>query len=54
MRKYKEFATSFWNKAFESLPPQVRRRHLAQLKSAERLELAIERAVRFFARHPAH
>ena len=55
MRKHSEFATPFWRSAFKSLPTGVRQRYRSQLKSAERLELALERAIEFFSRHrPAH
>ena len=54
MRKHREFATSFWNRASKSLPASVRERYRPQLKSAERLDMAIDRAVEFFTRRPAH
>jgi hypothetical protein len=54
MRKHKEFATPFWNRASRSLPASVRQRYVSQLKSAERLELALDRAIEFFTRRPAH
>jgi hypothetical protein len=53
MRKHKEFATSFWGRASKSLPASVRERYKPQLKSAERFELALDRAIEFF-RRPAH
>ena len=37
----KEFVTSFWQRAYEALPAQVRGQHLMQLKAAERWELAL-------------
>jgi hypothetical protein len=54
MRKHKEFATSFWNRAAASLPTVVRKRYLAQLKAAEGFELALDRAIEFFTRRTAH
>jgi hypothetical protein len=53
MRKHREFATSFWSRASKSLPASVRERYKSQLKSAERFELALDRAIGFF-RGPAH
>ena len=35
-----EFVTPFWKDALESLPEQVRYRYAAQMKAAERWELA--------------
>ena len=52
MRKHREFATAFWNRASKSLPASVRRRYAPQLKSAERFELALDRAIELFARRP--
>jgi hypothetical protein len=54
MRNRNEFATSFWTKASKSLPASVRQRYASQLKSAERLELALDRAIEFFTRRPTH
>ena len=54
MRKHREFVTPFWNRASKSLPASVRQRYSPQLKSAERLELALDRAIEFFTRRPAH
>jgi hypothetical protein len=41
----KEFVTSFWQRAYESLPAGVRNQYLVQMKAAERWELAIADAV---------
>ena len=38
---YKEFVTPFWQRAYDSLPRQVRGQYLTQIKAAERWELAI-------------
>ena len=54
MRNRKEFATSFWNRASQSLPAQVRKRYQMQLKAAERFDLALDRAIGFFTRRPTH
>ena len=37
----KEFATAFWQKAYERLPAGVREQYLAQMKAAESWELTI-------------
>jgi len=60
----KEFATPFWRAASKSQPPAWRRRYLPQMKSAERLDLALDALARvwkslaqllhFSPRHPAH
>jgi len=54
MRKNREFVTSFWNRASRSLPASVRQRYAPQLKSAERLELALDRAIEFLTRRSSH
>ncbi len=55
MRKRNEFATAFWRTASKSLPPAVRSRYLPQLKSAERLDLWLDRLIALFSPHrPAH
>ena len=36
-----EFVTTFWQRAYESLPAQVRAQYLTQIKAAERWELAL-------------
>ena len=43
MRKVKnaEFVTGFWQRAYESLPAQVRAQYLTQIKAAENWELAL-------------
>ena len=50
MRKQKEFATAFWSQASKSLPASVRERYVQQLKSAERLDLALDRWFEWFHR----
>jgi hypothetical protein len=51
MRKHREFATPFWNRASKSLPASVRQRYAPQLKSAERFDLALDRVIDFFSPH---
>ena len=41
----KDFATSFWHEAHQSLPEELRPRYLAQMQAAERWELAIGHVV---------
>jgi hypothetical protein len=36
----KEFATPFWQRAYDSLPKEVRAQYLTQIQAAERWELA--------------
>ena len=40
-----QFETPFWRRAFKSLSPIAQRRYRSQLKSAERWELALDRAI---------
>ena len=46
----KEFATAFWQKAYDKLPAGVRAQYLTQMKAAERWELAIGDAIEVFGR----
>ena len=46
----KEFATSFWQRAYEALPASARGQHLMQLKAAERWELALGDAIELGSR----
>jgi hypothetical protein len=39
--KNAEFVTTFWQRAYESLPAQVRDQYLTQIKAAEGWELAL-------------
>jgi hypothetical protein len=41
----REFKTKFWRDAAARLPASVRERYLAELKRAERVELALEALV---------
>jgi hypothetical protein len=45
-----EFVTSFWHRAYESLPAQVRAQYLTQIKAAERWELALGDAIELGSR----
>lgn len=45
-----EFVTSFWQRAYESLPAQVRGQYLTQMKAAEGWELALNEAIQFWSR----
>ena len=47
---HKEFTTSFWQRAYESLPAQVRAQYLTQIKAAERWELALGEALQAWSR----
>jgi len=47
---YKEFTTSFWQRAYDSLPAQVRGQYLTQLKAAESWELALGDALQVLSR----
>ena len=42
-----EFVTTFWQRASESLPAEVRAQYLTQIKAAERWELALGDAIEF-------
>jgi len=53
MPKTSEFATPFWRSASKALPAAVRKRYLAQLKSAERFDIVLGRVVGFFSRRNA-
>ncbi len=46
----KEFLTPFWQRAYESLPAQVREQYLTQVKAAERWELALADAIELGSR----
>ena len=44
MRRQNDFATAFWRKMSESLPPAVREQYLEELRSAEGFDLALDEA----------
>ena len=46
----KEFVTPFWQRAYESLPSEVRAQYLTQIKAAERWELAVGDALQAWSR----
>ena len=45
-----EFVTSFWQRAYESLPAQVRGQYLTQIKAAERWELVLGDVIQLVSR----
>jgi hypothetical protein len=46
----KEFVTPFWQRAYDSLPAQVRGQYLTQMKAAESWELALGAAIQLWSR----
>ena len=47
---HKEFTTIFWQRAYDSLPAQVRGQYLTQMKAAERWELTIGEVLQAWTR----
>ena len=45
-----EFATKFWQRAYESLPAGVRAQYLTQMKAAESWELSLQAIIEFVSR----
>ena len=45
-----QFATPFWNRAYESLPKEVRAQYFTQIQAAERWELAIGDVIEVLSR----
>ena len=45
-----EFATKFWQRAYESLPAGVRGQYLTQMKAAERWELSLQAIIELASR----
>ena len=45
-----EFVTPFWNRAYESLPKEVRAQYFTQIQAAERWELAIGDVIEVLSR----
>jgi hypothetical protein len=45
-----EFVTPFWQRAYESLPAEVRAQYLTQIKAAEQWELAVGDALQLWSR----
>jgi hypothetical protein len=46
----KEFVTPFWQRAYDSLPAQVRGQYLTQIKAAEQWELALGDVIKVLSR----
>jgi hypothetical protein len=46
----KEFVTSFWQRAYESLPSGVRGQYLTQMKAAEGWELGLAELIKLASR----
>jgi hypothetical protein len=46
----KEFVTPFWQRAYDSLPAQVRGQYLTQMKAAEGWELALNELIQLWSR----
>ena len=47
--KNAEFVTPFWQRAYESLPAEVRAQYFTQIKAAERWELAVGDALQLWS-----
>ena len=47
---HKEFTTSFWQRAYDSLPQQARGQYLTQMKAAERWELTLAQLLQLWSR----
>jgi hypothetical protein len=48
--KNADFVTPFWQRAYESLPTEVRAQYLTQIQAAERWELAVAGALQLWSR----
>ena len=48
-----EFVTTFWQRAYESLPAGVRAQYLTQMKAAERWELSLQAIIELASRAKA-
>jgi hypothetical protein len=46
----KQFVTSFWQRAYEQMPRNVREQYLTQMQTAERWELFIGELIEFGSR----
>jgi hypothetical protein len=46
----KEFVTPFWQRAYESLPVEVRGQYLTQIKAAEQWELGLGAVIQLWSR----
>jgi hypothetical protein len=49
-----EFVTPLWKAVSQALPPAVRKRYQREMKSAEDLDLALDRVIELLFRRPAH
>ena len=47
---HKEFTTTFWQRAYDSLPAQVRGQYLTQMKAAESWELTLGLVIQTWTR----
>lgn len=47
---HKEFSTPFWQRAYDSLPAQVRGQYLTQIKAAEQWELVLGDLIKVWSR----
>ena len=47
---HKEFSTTFWQRAYDSLPAQVRGQYLTQMKAAESWELTVGAVLQVLSR----
>ena len=47
---HKEFVTTFWQGAYDSLPAQVRGQYLTQMKAAESWELTLGSVIQLWSR----
>jgi hypothetical protein len=45
-----DFVTPFWQRAYDSLPAQVRGQYLTQMKAAEGWELALNEIIQVLSR----
>jgi len=45
-----QFVTPFWQRAYESLPVEVRAQYFTQIQAAERWELALGDALQLWSR----
>ena len=46
----KEFTTPFWQRAYESLPAEIRAQYFTQIQSAERWELSVAAVIEVVSR----
>jgi hypothetical protein len=46
----KEFVTAFWQRAYESLPAEIRGQYVTQIKAAEQWELTLGDLIKLWSR----